>query len=92
MLLTVCLFSGCASEPANLEGKIFDANSRYCRQLLRSTSQVYRNNPIPDSNRSRATNPQSSAPQLVNETERITNMRSYEMDCESLSGYNLRTK
>lgn len=91
LLLTVCLFSACASNPSNLVGKNFDADSRYCRQLRKSTTQVFRNN-LPASNRSRATNPQSAGPLLVSEVERATNMRSYDMDCESVSSYNLRTR
>lgn len=90
LLLTVFLFGACASTPNNLEGKNFDANSNYCRQLRSNATMVYRTNPRLHSNRSTATNPQSAAPRIVSQAERDASMRTYSVDCESINAYKLR--
>ena len=91
LLLTVCLFSACASEPDNFEGKNFDANSSYCQKLWRSATMVYQTNPNFALSRSTATNPQSMGARVMSQTERDATMRGYNIDCESISAYSLRT-
>lgn len=87
LVILVVSTCSCVVQPVNLEGKSFDANSGYCKELLsRSTSMVH----YDPRNTNATTSLDRSA--LVSQIERDSSARIHDLDCESRSAYNLRTK
>ncbi len=91
-VLVVCLIGACKMGPENLQGKRFDANSGYCRQLWREATLAYPSEPLTPPARAISTNPRPIEPAFVNQVQRDSNMRAYAMDCESPTAYNLRVQ
>ena len=84
IILLACFASSCVSTPENLEGKRFDADFNYCRQLLRDTAAVVQHNP--------QTPYTSTASRFVSQADRDASQRAYNIDCESRSAFNARTR
>ena len=92
LVLLMWFVTACATPPANLIGKNFDADSAYCRQLWKNATVLVRYNPDIHASKARATNPKITTFKLTNQIRLDSSKKAYDKDCESLSSYNLRKK
>lgn len=92
LTLLGCLLVGCASSPSNLEGKSFDADSLYCRQMRRESIAMFRfdNNVV--ANRARGTNPKALSHKPASPIQVSNAKNAYELDCESQTAFRSREK
>jgi len=86
------LVAACATPSSNLQGKSFDADSEYCRQLWKTATTVYQRNPDLPIIKARATNPDLAALRPVQQISLHSSRQAYDTDCESLAAYNERAK
>jgi hypothetical protein len=92
LVLLMWFVTACATPPANLIGKNFDADSAYCRQLWKSATVLVRYSPDIHASKARATNPNLNAFKSTNQIKLDGPRKAYDKDCESLSSYNLRKR
>ena len=84
--ILVFVLAACASSPDNLQGKNFDADSSYCRQLRLVSNNLFQFKHHTTAIKSRATNPSiSSSFEPISQVQRHDSNRAYDYDCESLS-------
>jgi|GEM_PF-474386 len=85
------LLTACASEPENFQGKRFDANTSYCKQMRDQATLLLQDRPISPVIEGREHNPALHSLQAVSLTEMAIARMAYESDCESMTAYNART-
>lgn len=92
IVLLGCMLVGCMSSPSNLEGKSFDADSLYCRQMQRESIALFRFDNDMVSNRVRGTNPKALSHKPISPLQLSNSKNAYELDCESRNAFRLRKK
>lgn len=100
-LLVISLFifpllGGCSSQSSNLEGKLYDANSNYCRMLSQQGSSLQTSSYNDGTLNYGLLNVPDAPRPVVEPAEFNTNRQelyySHNQLCESKAAYNKRTK